>query len=187
MIAALNAAAALLLVVSGAAKLRTPAPVAAMIATLLGRRLPAPSLTVRLIGLAEIATGAAVLAIGGAVPALLLVAMYSIFAAVTLRLLGRSRPGSGATRPGCGCFGRADAPVSAAHLVLDLVVVGCAVGAAVTSLPRAGGVYSHGATAAATGGVQVLLLAWLGYLSITALPALSSARRLLSPKPEEAR
>jgi hypothetical protein len=174
-IGALSAAAAILLAVSGLAKLRAPAPAAAMLATLLPRARRRRKLLeagVRGGGLVEFAAGVLMVAVGGRLPAALLATGYLVFTAVALRLAASGQ------RTSCGCFGRADSPVGAAHIVLDTVCLAVAVAAVVRPVAAGGGLLDHGATVAVAGCAQVSLLAWLGYLSITALPALASARRL---------
>ena len=174
MLGALAAAAALLLVGSGLAKLRAPAPVARTLVVLLPalgrrrRRLPALA---RVLGAAELAVGTAVLAFGGVLPFALLAAAYVAFAGVAIRL----RTGDRAVP--CGCFGRVDAPVGAAHIVLTAGCAAVAAAAATGSVGPAGGLLEHSAFVAAVGLAQVVLLAWLGYLAITALPALTGLTR----------
>jgi hypothetical protein len=45
-----------------------------------------------------------------------------------------------------------------------------------------GGLLDHGALTATVGSAQAVLLAYLGFLSITALPALVAARRQLEAR-----
>lgn len=179
MIGPLAAAAALLLTVAGLAKLRAPAPAAAMIVSLvpaLTRRRPAVRAFIRGAGVGEVAVGVAFLTAGGRIPATLLAAAYLAFTAIALRLATRAADTS------CGCFGAVDSPVGAAHVVLNLVCLGVATAAVVRPASALGGLLHRSLPVGLIGGAQVLLLAWLGYLAITALPALASARRL-----EEAR
>lgn len=179
MIGPLAAAAAVLLAVAGLAKLRAPAPAATMIVALvpsLTRRRPAVRAFVRVSGVGEAGVGLSFVALGGRVPAGLLAAAYLAFTLIALRL---------ATQPSgtpCGCFGAVDSPVGAAHVTLNLVALGVAAAAVARPAGALGGLLHHGPATLLIGGAQVLLLAWLGYLAITALPALASARRL-----EEAR
>ena len=173
MLGVIAGSAALLLAVSGLAKLRAPGPAAAMLAGVLpGRRLSRRILEplVRAIALGEVAVGAAVLAAGGRLLALLLAACYLAFTVVALRLV--ASPG----RTACGCFGRSDSTVGLPHVVLDLVGLGVAVASAVHPSGPLGGLTGHSALVASVGCAQAALLAWLGYLSISALPALAAAR-----------
>lgn len=179
MIVSLAAAAAVLLTLSGAAKLRSPVATVGMLPRLAPflRRSPVPlRQVVRVIALVEISVGVAFLALGGRVPAALLALTYLIFTAVAVRLLAQGGSAS------CGCFGAADSPISVAHVVLDLVAAGVGVAAVLAPAGAGAGLPDLGSTTALTAGLQILLLAWLGYLTITSLPALAAARRL-----EEAR
>lgn len=176
MVGALCAAAAALLVVSGIGKLRSPDPAARMIAALISvprRRRGWLTAGVCVIGCVEIATGASMLAVGGRGPAAAVAALYLVFTVVAIRLAATGE------RTACGCFGRADAPVGTAHVLLDIICLAAAVGAVLNPVGPAGGVLDGNTIAVITGLVQVILLAWLGYLSITALPALTVARREL--------
>lgn len=179
MIGPFAAAAAVLLAVAGLAKLRAPAQAAAMIVALapsLTRRRPAVRAFIRIAAVGEAAVAAAFLILGGRIPAALLAAAYLAFTLVALRL-ATQRAGTA-----CGCFGAVDSPVGAAHVALNLICVGVTVAAAMSPVAALGGLVRHDAMVAVIGSAQILLLAWLGYLAITALPALASARRL-----EEAR
>lgn len=174
-IAALSAAAAVLLAVAGVAKVRTPGPAATMIVTVWPRLRPLrrARLVARAVGVVELGSGIAVLAVGGRVPAVLLIACYLALAAVALRLA------LGAEHASCGCFGAADGEVGAAHVVLDLCGVGIAVAACVRPPGPITALFADGVLSGLTLCAQALLLAALGYLSITALPALTAARRPL--------
>jgi predicted outer membrane lipoprotein len=170
---ALAAAAAVLLGFSGLAKLRSPGIAATMIGRLapaVRRRRRALVLGVRMGGAVEIGVAAGFLAVGGAFAASLLAAAYAVFTAVAIRLMTDGR------RTSCGCFGAADSPVGTAHVVLDAGCLAVATSTALRPVGAAGGVLAHPALVAATGVAQVLLLAWLGYLSITSLPALAALR-----------
>jgi hypothetical protein len=173
MIGALSAAAALLLVGSGLAKLAAPRPAARTIATLLPglRRSRLPGVFAYAVGAGEVAVGTAVLAFGGRLLDAALAGCYFAFALVAVRLRGM-----GSSVP-CGCFGRSDAPVSGAHVVLDVIAVCVCAGAAARPVGPVGGLFGHGALIAVVGIGQVALLAWLGYLAITALPALTALTR----------
>src|SRR6476620_540749 len=94
------------LVVSGVAKLATPAPTASLLATL---HLPASPRVARLLGVVEIAVGMAAVLIGGAVLAAIVGALYLGFAAVVVMA---RRAGA----PSCGCFGAGAAPPSTVHV-----------------------------------------------------------------------
>src|SRR4051794_9106 len=112
-------AAAVLLLVAGAAKLRTPGPAAAMIVTFLPGMRRARRLA-RATGLVEFAAGAATVAFGGRIAAVALAACYLLLLAVAVRLASADE------RAACGCFGAADGVVGPAHVLLDLAGLGIA-------------------------------------------------------------
>jgi hypothetical protein len=161
MVGALGAAAAVLLLWSGLAKLRTPVPVADLVIS---------PLAVRGLGFAEVAVGTWFLAIGDRSSSAALAAGYLAFTAVTLRLATsrRSVP--------CGCFGRSAAPTGLLHVVVD----GLAAAAAVAGVARPpgplGGFADATPAVAAVGLAQVLLLAALAQLLVTSLPELLADR-----------
>jgi hypothetical protein len=166
-------AVALLLGAAGAAKLRTPAPTVAM-AHRLWRAVPDNAravCAVRIIGSAEMAAAIATLATGGRLAAIALATWFFAFAAVTALLVRR------APATPCGCFGSADSPAGPAHIALNLAGAAIATAAAVRPPGAFGGVFDRTALAGLVGTAQVLLLAYLGFLSITALPALAAQRR----------
>lgn len=170
MIGSLALAAALLLGAAGLAKLVAPAPAA----TMLRRAWPTvrrPVLAVRATAVVEVATALAVLADGGRWSAVALGCCYLAFTALTARLVATRE------RASCGCFGGAESPVGAAHLVLNIVCTGLATTAVLRPAGPLGGLPDVGALRAAVGLGQAVLLAYLGFLSITALPALNAARR----------
>jgi hypothetical protein len=173
MIGSLGLAAAVLLIAAGASKLVAPAPAAAMLRRAWPRlpRVRAVPAAVRVGGLAEVAIGLAMLAVGDRVAAVLLGGCYLVFTAVSVRLIRTGKGGS------CGCFGRADSPISSAHVVLNLACVGAATVAAIRPRGRLGGLFEDGTLLGVIGAGQVLLLAYLGFLSITAVPALAADRR----------
>lgn len=170
MVGSLEVAAALLLGSAGTAKLAAPAPAAAMLRRAWSRLFAAES-GVLVAGAAELAVALAVLVTANRVSAIALGACYLAFGAITVRLM------RGGQRASCGCFGRADSPVGAAHLVLNLACIGIAGAAALRPPGRWGGLFDDGVLRGLVGTGQAALLAYLGFLSITALPALSAARR----------
>lgn len=169
-VGALSAAAAVLLAAAGLAKLRTPAPAATMIATVLHRRRR-PLLIARLAGVAELVVGFVSLAVGNRLAMALLVAAYLVLTVIAVRLATAPQ------RAACGCFGAADGTVGLAHIAFDLACLGAAVAAFVRRPSSVIALFDQGALVGVAVIGQVLLLAALGYLSITALPALSAARR----------
>jgi Methylamine utilisation protein MauE len=113
------AIAALVLGLAGAAKLRSPDP-AARAALAIG--LPSRRWLVRALALVELALAAWSLVAPGALPAALLAAVYAGFAGIAAVLARR--------QSACGCFGTEDAPATAAHWLLSvLLAVACAASA----------------------------------------------------------
>ena len=175
MIGSVQLAAALLLAGAGMAKLVAPDPAAAMLRKAWWTRLRsgASLALIRVGGVIEVGVGAAVLATGGRVAAALLGCCYLAFLIVAARLLRRGQ------RTSCGCFGATDSPVGIGHLVVNLVAVGVAITAVVRPPGPVGGLFDHHALTGVVGLGQAVLLAYLAFLSITALPALVAARRRL--------
>ena len=170
MIGALCAAAAVLLLWSGVAKLTRPAATDRMLAEVLGHRWPARRTTARLVGVVEVAVGAAVLVTGSRASSAALAASYLVFTVVAVRLASGPRPAS------CGCFGRRDAPTGRTHVVVDAVA--CAAGVAGTVVPPGswGGFAGQPGLVAAVGLGQVVLLSAMAYLLLTVLPSVLSDR-----------
>jgi hypothetical protein len=104
-------AAALLLVVAGAAKVADPSRTAGALRAL---GWPSSPVLVRAGAAAELLLGAAALVVGGPALALLVAASYLGFALFVMAALR-----SGTPVGTCGCFARADTPPSTAHVVLD--------------------------------------------------------------------
>lgn len=112
---------ALLLAAAGAQKLSRPAATGAALQT---AELPSNAVVVRLLGVYELVLAAAVLIVGGTVPALLLAATYAAFAVFAFR---QARRGAG-----CGCFGQPEAPTTSVHVVLNAAAAAAAALAAAT-------------------------------------------------------
>lgn len=129
-----------LLVVAGVAKLRQPHGALRVLEAL---RLPARTTGVRLLGLVEVAVGAAAFASGARWSALVLASMFGLFALVGLWLVVAR-----VDVPSCGCLGALDTPPSLLHVVLCVLAGAAAVLAALAdpvridhylgSLPAAG-------------------------------------------------
>jgi hypothetical protein len=167
--------AALLLLPSGVAKIKTPGPSSAMLRGLRVAALrPLTGRTpMRLLGAAELAVGAAFVVAGGRIAAVALAVLYAAFVVVVAVALGRG------ARTSCGCFGSTDAPIGRAHLGVDVVALAAA-GVSITRPAGAlGGLTGLSGVHAVIGGGQVVVLAMLAYLCITALPSLAAARRAL--------
>jgi len=174
-----------LLVVAGVAKAARPDDTArATVALLPG----SPSLrllrwVVRTGALAEAALGAVALLFPRPATAALVTLSYVCFFGVVA--VAHRRGGPLAT---CGCFGRPDTPPTVLHMVLDLAL---AATAAVVAL----GAPSHGTLVTQLAhqpwaGFPLLFVSavglWLTALALSALAALSGARRLARPSPARA-
>lgn len=164
-VVALHAAAALLVLVAGLAKLVRPAPTSQLLATL---GLPEhPALTVG-IGLGECVVAVAALAVGGPGPAIAVGALYLGFVMVVWRAIA-------AGAASCGCFGRVDAPPSWIHAVGNLAL------AAVSFVAVGGDTPVEVMDGQPAGGVGFVLavgvVAGLALVAFTALPEALGARR----------
>ena len=112
---------AIVLVVSGLAKVVTPAATAPVLADL---RLPHSTIVVRGLGVVEVAIGTAALLVGSAG---LLVAVALLYLGFALVVVAARRAGT----PSCGCFGANAAPPSAVHIAVNVCSAIVAVAAAV--------------------------------------------------------
>ena len=171
-----------LLVVAGVAKAARADDTARALAALV---LRPPSFgrarwIVRVGALTEAALGALALAVPRPVTALLVALSYICFAGVVA--YARRRGGPLAT---CGCFGRPDTPPTVLHLVLDLVLAAAAFLVAVGAPSRGTLVTQLGHQPWA--GFPLLFVSavglWLTALALSALAALTAARRLGRPLP----
>lgn len=163
---------ALLLAAAGAQKLTNPAATGAALQT---ARLPSDTRLVRLLGGYELVLAAAVLAVGGTVPALLLAATYAAFAGFARR---QSRRGEG-----CGCFGEAQAPTTSVHVVVNVVAATTAMVSAWVAPEPLLGVRSD--TLVLLVAVPLLVTgAALLRLMLTALPELRAAQALFAGEAE---
>lgn len=169
---ALGLSAAILLLFSGCAKLRSPDPTRRMLTQLLGsmRTRTATGLALAA-GAAEVVLGAFFVCVGGRLPALGIVAAYVCFTVVAAVLMRRDEKAS------CGCFGSSDASVGAAHLALDVVATLAGIAAVRWPVGPLGGFTGSGPLALVAGVVEASLLAVLGLLCITALPELNAVRQ----------
>jgi hypothetical protein len=174
-----------LLVVAGVAKAARPDDTARAIAALLPGAVSLRLLRwlVRTGALAEAALGAVAIVFPRPVTAALVALSYLCFAGVVG--LARWKGGPLAT---CGCFGRPDTPPTVLHLVLDLAL-------AIAAAAVAAGAASAGTLAAQLAhqpwaGVPLLFVSavglWLTALALSALAALTAARRLARPGPVRA-
>jgi hypothetical protein len=116
-------AAALLLLVAGAAKVADPTTTAGALAAL---GWPSSVGSVRLGAGVEALLGAAALVVGGPVLAALVGVSYLAFSGFLVAALRAGTPLSS-----CGCFGRADTPAHPVHVVVDAALAAGALAAAV--------------------------------------------------------
>lgn len=175
MIGSLCAAAALLLIGSGLAKMRSPQHSLATVGVVLRHNVSGRSVRIALVRAlagAEMAAGAGFLAVGGRVPAIAMALLFAMFAGIAATLL--AAPG----RVSCGCFGRPDAPVGVTHVIVNVLSCAAAVTCAVRPVGPLAGFMTSSALVTIVGLTQVVLLAALGFLSMTALPAMTAAGRL---------
>lgn len=113
----------LVLLVAGAAKAWDPVMTAG---ALRSAGLPVPSGIVRVFGAAEAVLALAALVVNRAVPAAAVAASYAVFCGFVVLVQVRHLP-----LASCGCFGRADTPPTALHIILDGAAALVAAGAAV--------------------------------------------------------
>jgi hypothetical protein len=157
-------AAAALLGLAGAGKLRRPAPTGAALRAL---GLPGGPLLVRAGAAVEVVVAAGAVTTGNRLAAALVAASYLGFTVFVLAAMRRNVPLSS-----CGCFGRPDTPPSPAHVAVNLTFA--AVAASVAGAPVGGlarildGQPMLGIPFLALTAVSVAL----AYLSLTLLPAL---------------
>jgi len=156
-------AGAALLGLAGLGKLRRPAPTAAVLRAL---GLPGSDLLVRAGAAVEIVVAVGAVAFGNRVFAAMVAASYLAFAGFVLAAMRRQVP-----LRSCGCFGRADTPPSAVHVVVDLAFAGVAGAVAAGPVGDLGRVLDGqpllGVPFLALTAVSVAL----AYLSLTVLPA----------------
>ena len=167
------AAWALLLAFAGGSKLLRPRPAAQALkaARIPGGAVLSATPIVRLAGLLEIAVAGLVIGWGGPISAALLSATYLFLSVIAWRMV-RVSPGQD-----CGCFGRSSEPITRWHLAVNLV--GVAVGASGVLWPQPSVITemrSQGLPGAILLAALTILLAWLCYLTMTALPALLEFR-----------
>jgi len=162
-------AVALLLVAAAVAKLRDPASATRALAD---AKLPTGALVVRAVSVVEMLVGAAVLLVGGVVPAVALALLHLAFAAFIVRV----RRAAGA-RASCGCFGGDDAPAGRLHVVVNLVAAGAVAASLAGSLPSVPSVLADRLVLALPYAATVAGGAWAIGLCLTSLPVLLAAER----------
>ena len=161
--------AAALLVAAGVPKVTEPGDTARAMRSV---GLPTSELFVRILAVAEVSIGLAVIAIGGPIPSLLLGLIYLGFAGYII--LAMSKGGSIAS---CGCFGKADTPPTYGHLLLNIAAGTVGIIGAIGDPPDAVALLGDQPAFGVPFVAFVLLGAWLGYLTLTLLPQLQTAKR----------
>lgn len=160
------AAAAALLVLSGAAKLRRPD---GAVRALRAVRWPANAHLVRLLAVVEIVVGAAGIVVGGRVAAVLVALSYVGFTGFVALAMAR-----GESVRSCGCFGAAGTPPTVYHLAMTTAAAAVAAVAAVAPVPA----FTEALAASPLLGLPLVVLtgccAWFAHAALTLLPALSS-------------
>ncbi len=168
--AALHASAALLLVVAGTTKL---AKSAESTSELLGFKVPA--LLARLAGAAELILGTAALLFGGVFVWAVAVS-YTVFGVLVAQgVLSRARS--------CGCFGGLDAPPSWVHVGVNLAFAAASFAAAAVAAGSGSGPFasviaefSNNAWFGFALSIEIIVIAGLGLVALTALPEALTAR-----------
>ncbi len=164
-VVALHAAAALLLLLAGMAKIVRPAPTVELLVSL---GVPANRPMATTIGVAETGLGVAALVFGGSFTAIATGALYIGFTAVVVRALAVGAES-------CGCFGRADAPPSWLHVVGNTGFAAVSLVAAAGDTPLE--VMDDQPAAGLGFVVGVGVIAGLALVAFTALPEALAARR----------
>lgn len=172
-LAGLVFAAALLLGAAGLGKAVRPA--ATRIA-LRSAGLPASEPVARSLGVGEVLLALAALLVGGPVATGLVAVAYLGFAWFARRLDTRTR----GSAP-CGCFGASSAPVGTLHVVLNLLI---ALGLGIAAVDAPGAIWDAAGDTPWAGVPFVgltLLLTWMLYVALTALPETLAAARAAAP------
>lgn len=158
-----------LLVVAGAAKLRSPQRASG---TLRPLGIGVPALVVRALGMLEVALGVAGLVSPTVVIAALVAVAYGIFCAFVVLLL---RTAGGPTD--CGCFGDADVDAGRTHVVLNGVACAIGVIAALSPPPGVGWILAHRPLIAVPLALGTLAAAFAAYVAFTTFPVAWRAYR----------
>gem|GEM_PF-2983166 len=173
----LVSAAALLLAVAGLAKLRRRSPLRSALsaAGIPGADRLDPSTANRLSGAVELAIAAVALAAGGRIAAGLIALAYLVLAGLSARMVRRE------AGQDCGCFAR---PVAVSHWH-TAVNAGCALAGLAALIWPGGSLSGEFGRQPATAAALLLgaaVLAYLGYLLMTAFPELLAATGPLAPE-----
>ncbi|HWJ64137.1 MAG TPA: MauE/DoxX family redox-associated membrane protein [Acidimicrobiales bacterium] len=172
-LAGLVYAAALLLGAAGVGKALRPG--ATRIA-LRSAGLPATVVIARGLGIVEVLIAVAALVVGGAVATALVAVSYLGFAWFARRLDTKTR----GSAP-CGCFGASSAPVGTLHVVVNLLL---AVGVGIAAVDAPGAIWDAAGDTPWAGVPFVgltLLLTWMLYVALTALPEALAAAKAPAP------
>jgi hypothetical protein len=146
-----------LLVVAGAAKVRSPSAASAALSSV---RLPASRVSVRLLGFTEVATGAAAAVRPSPLTAGLVALAYGAFCAFVR--LGRPVD--------CGCFGPAATGGRLPHALFNAVACSVAAFAAVVPPRGIASIVGQAASIAVPLSLGVAASAFAAYLVLTELP-----------------
>jgi hypothetical protein len=171
-----------LLCVAGLAKAMQPHDTARALAPLLPGRpsLPTMRWIVRSVALLEAVLGAVAILLPRPATAGLVALSYLCFSGVVAYVGWRGGP-----LATCGCFGRSDTPPTVLHFVIDLVLAGAAATVAFGASQQ--GTLATELAHQPWSGVPLLFVSavglWLTALALSALAALSAARRLVVPAP----
>lgn len=166
-------ASAALLVAAGAAKLLDPLPlVRALRSAGLPVRTALAAPLVRLAALLELVLGGLALVTGSSLAAVGVAASYAAFTAFVLLALRR-----GGVLASCGCFGKADTPPTATHVVVTGALALVAAAVAVRPLGPLPGLLADAPGAGVPLLVATAAVAATCYLVLALLPGLSPRAR----------
>ena len=160
-------AAAALLALAGAAKVRRPQPLGRALRTL---GLPSASGVVRAFGTLEFGVGVLALVDPAPAAALALAVLYGVFTVFLLWAIVARVP-----LDSCGCLGERDTPPSVVHVTLDLAAAVVAILVSRTSLESAPLFLAHLSYLAVPFAVGLAAAGYLAYLSVALAPELLSA------------
>jgi hypothetical protein len=166
----LVSAAALLLAAAGLAKIRQSAPIRSALAAagIPGAQRLGAKAANRLSGAVELAVAAVALLFGGRIAAASIALAYLVLAVLSARMMSIE------SGQDCGCFAK---PVAVSHWH-TAVNLSCMLAGLVALLAPAGSLIGRFGHAPVTASAQLLaaaVLAYLGYLVMTALPELITA------------
>lgn len=167
------AAFALLLILAGVAKAARPLPT---VRALRSVKLPASKTAVRALGAGEAILAVVALAaegpVAGSIGAALVAISYASFAAFVFYARAR-----GGTISSCGCFGKADSPPTAAHIIVNLVAAATAAVAAIWPAGSALSELAHSPGAGLPLTALILVTTGLAYLALAEWPKLAGILR----------